>query len=57
MGSGSTIAAAEAQGINSIGVERFADYFEMATQAIPTLGRLAVATGTAQLDLLDLLDA
>jgi site-specific DNA-methyltransferase (adenine-specific) len=55
-GSGSTIAAAEAQGINSIGVERFVDYFEMSKQAIPKLARLAVGTDTTQLNLLDLLN-
>ena len=55
-GSGSTVAAAEAQGISSIGVERFVDYFEMGKQAIPKLARLAVETDTTQLNLLDLLD-
>src|SRR5215213_2369834 len=55
-GSGSTIAAAEAQGINSIGVERFADYFEMSKQAIPKLARLTVEKDTTQLNLLDLLN-
>jgi site-specific DNA-methyltransferase (adenine-specific) len=55
-GSGSTIAAAEAQGINSIGVERFVDYFEMGKLAIPKLARLAVETDTTQLNLLDLLE-
>jgi site-specific DNA-methyltransferase (adenine-specific) len=56
-GSGSTIAAAEAQGISSIGVERFADYFEMGRQAIPKLARISVETDTTQLNLLDLLDS
>ncbi len=56
MGSGSTIAAAEALRITSIGVERFADYFEMSKQAIPQLARLAVETNAEQLELLDLLD-
>ena len=55
-GSGSTIAAAEAQGINSIGVERFVDYFEMGKQAIPKLAQLAVETDTTQLNLFDLLN-
>ena len=55
-GSGSTVAAAEAQGISSIGVERFVDYFEMGKQAIPKLARLAVETDTTQLNLLDLLE-
>ncbi|HEX4128475.1 MAG TPA: DNA methyltransferase [Pirellulales bacterium] len=37
MGSGSTIAACESLGIESIGVERFRDYFDMAKAAIPKL--------------------
>lgn len=37
MGSGSTLAAAEAQGIQCIGVERFQDYYDMALAAIPAL--------------------
>jgi site-specific DNA-methyltransferase (adenine-specific) len=56
MGSGSTVAAAEAQGVSSIGVERFVDYFEMGQQAIPRLAHLAVETDAAQLNLFDLLE-
>lgn len=56
MGSGSTVAAAEAQGIHSIGVERFANYFEMGKQAIPNFANLTVETDTTQLNLLDLLE-
>lgn len=37
MGSGSTIAAAEVLGLQSVGVERHKDYFDMAANAIPTL--------------------
>ncbi|MBF0556392.1 MAG: site-specific DNA-methyltransferase [Nitrospirae bacterium] len=37
MGSGSTIAAAEAMGLHAIGVERCLDYFNIATMAIPKL--------------------
>lgn len=37
MGSGSTIAAAEALGYDSIGVERYRDYFDIAKNAIPKL--------------------
>lgn len=37
MGSGSTIAAAEAVGVQAIGIERYRDYFEMAIDAIPRL--------------------
>lgn len=56
MGSGSTIAAAEAQGIASVGIERYSDYFEMATQAIPSLSRLRVKADGDQLSMLDMLD-
>ena len=37
MGSGSTIAAAEAIGSHSIGIERFFDYYELSCTAIPKL--------------------
>jgi site-specific DNA-methyltransferase (adenine-specific) len=40
MGSGSTVAAAEAIGAQCIGVERFADYYEMSRVAIPQLAAL-----------------
>jgi site-specific DNA-methyltransferase (adenine-specific) len=40
MGSGSTIAACEAQAISGIGLERFADYFALAQQAVPRLAGL-----------------
>ncbi len=43
MGSGSTIAAAEALGISSVGVERLADYFRMASKAIPRLRDIEVS--------------
>ncbi len=39
MGSGSTIAAAAACGLNSVGIEIDCDYFFMATRAIPLLAR------------------
>ncbi len=54
MGSGSTLAAAEAVGLQSIGIERFAHYYELSKRAAPELARLTVDTGTAQLALLDL---
>ncbi len=37
MGSGSTVAAAEAAGLSCVGVERYRDYYEMARTAIPQL--------------------
>jgi len=40
MGSGSTVAAAEALGLHSIGVERYLDYFEMSRVAIPKLAAI-----------------
>jgi site-specific DNA-methyltransferase (adenine-specific) len=41
-GSGSTLAAAEAVGYTSIGIERDAAYFSMACEAIPKLARYAL---------------
>lgn len=55
MGSGSTIAAAEAQGIESVGVERYADYYELSRQAIPQLAHLAMSAAPEQLSFLDLM--
>jgi len=40
MGSGATIAAAEAIGLHAIGAERHPDYFSMAAKAIPALAGL-----------------
>ena len=40
MGSGSTIAAAEAMGLRAIGAERQLDYFSMAAKSIPALAAL-----------------
>jgi hypothetical protein len=42
MGSGATVAAASACGLQSIGLEIDAEYFEMAERAIPKLNRLRV---------------
>jgi site-specific DNA-methyltransferase (adenine-specific) len=56
MGSGSTVAAAEALGLQCIGIERFVDYFEMSMAAIPDLACLDVAGNAQQLDMLDLID-
>jgi site-specific DNA-methyltransferase (adenine-specific) len=42
MGAGATIAAAEAIGYRSIGIERSPDYFAMAKTAIVPLAKLRV---------------
>ena len=42
MGSGSTLAAAQAMNLCAIGVERFADYFDASEQTIPALANLPV---------------
>ena len=47
-GSGSTLAAAEAVGYDSIGVERDAEYFALAVQAIPRLAAMPVPAGQAR---------
>lgn len=44
-GSGSTLAAAEAVGYDSIGLERDHQYFELAKTAIPNLATIAVDAG------------
>jgi site-specific DNA-methyltransferase (adenine-specific) len=49
MGSGATVAAAEAQGMQCIGVERYRDYFELARDAIPRLAGLGLP-GPARAD-------
>jgi site-specific DNA-methyltransferase (adenine-specific) len=43
-GSGSTLAAAEAVGYNSVGLEKDKKYFEIAKSAIPTLSELECAS-------------
>ncbi|WIG58807.1 MAG: DNA modification methyltransferase [Ktedonobacterales bacterium] len=53
MGSGSTVAAAEAMGVHCVGVERFADYYDMSRTAIPRLAALKPRT-EAQAELADL---
>ncbi|OOV35700.1 DNA methylase [Candidatus Synechococcus spongiarum LMB bulk15N] len=42
MGSGSTVAAAEAVGYRSVGVERYSDYYELAGEAVPRLHALPI---------------
>jgi len=49
MGSGSTVAAAEAVGYSCIGIERYEEYYVMSQQAIPALAHLN--TREAQLSL------
>ncbi|MEQ1607219.1 MAG: DNA methyltransferase [Pyrinomonadaceae bacterium] len=46
MGSGSTIAAAEAIGVSAIGIERFVDYYVKSRVTIPKLMRLYPNDGT-----------
>jgi site-specific DNA-methyltransferase (adenine-specific) len=41
-GAGSTLAAAQALGYSSIGIERDAQYFQIAREAIPQLAALRV---------------
>lgn len=45
MGSGSTVAAAEAVGVRCVGVERYADYYEMSRRAISQLAAINLADG------------
>ena len=52
MGSGSTIAAAEAVGYNSIGIERYDDYYKMAKNSIVDLSSLYPLEKEEQLKLL-----
>ncbi len=42
MGSGSTVAAAEAVGVSCIGIERYTGYYEMSRTAIPKLAALNI---------------
>ena len=44
MGSGSTVAAAEAVGYRSIGIERVPDYFAMSRKAVPALAKIDAQT-------------
>jgi site-specific DNA-methyltransferase (adenine-specific) len=45
-GSGSTLAAAEAVGYRSIGIEKDAHYFEIAEESIPELAKLRIGLAT-----------
>lgn len=51
MGSGSTVAAAEAIGYHSIGVERYEAYYTSSQQSIPTLASLGVREAQLSLSL------
>lgn len=51
MGSGSTVAAAEALGYTCIGVERHEEYYQMARRAIPKLARLITGEAVLALNL------
>ena len=51
MGSGSTVAAAEAVGYRSIGIEKYKSYYELASNAIAPLSRVAVARDQFGLEL------
>lgn len=44
MGSGSTIAAAEAVGYSALGIERYPEYYKMSLNAIPQLAKLTTST-------------
>ena len=48
MGSGSTLAAAEAVGLSCVGLERHEEYYEMASAAIPKLAALKVEGSASQ---------
>jgi site-specific DNA-methyltransferase (adenine-specific) len=45
MGSGSTIAAAEAMGLHAIGAEKYLDYFNLAVRAVPELAKIGQKNG------------
>lgn len=51
MGSGSTVAAAEAQGLHSVGVEVNPEYFQVALEAVPALAGLPVERQLSQVSL------
>jgi site-specific DNA-methyltransferase (adenine-specific) len=51
MGSGSTVAAAEAQSVTCIGVEKHSDYFELAQRVIKRLSLVPVDRDQIKLEL------
>ena len=54
MGSGSTVAAAEALGLRCIGIERYPGYYAMSKKAIPKLASMPIENSTLQPALFDL---
>jgi site-specific DNA-methyltransferase (adenine-specific) len=51
MGSGSTVAAANALGLQAVGVERYADYYELSRRAIPKLAAVSTQNVSIQEEL------
>jgi site-specific DNA-methyltransferase (adenine-specific) len=49
-GSGATIAAAEALGISAIGIERYQDFFDLASNAVPSLAHISLKAQNAVID-------
>jgi site-specific DNA-methyltransferase (adenine-specific) len=49
MGSGSTVAAAEAVGYECIGVERYDDYYSMAVSAVPHLAAIRAGSKSSEI--------
>jgi site-specific DNA-methyltransferase (adenine-specific) len=56
MGSGSTIAAAEAMQVNAIGVELFNNYYELSRKAIPQLAQIKIQQDEPLMTQLSLLE-
>lgn len=50
MGAGSTVAAAEALGLQAVGVERHAEYYQLAIKAIPRLSVLKITGPQLRMD-------
>lgn len=53
LGSGSTVAAAEALGLSAIGIERYADYFDKSKSAIPKLASIPLGSNQAELPMVE----
>ena len=50
MGAGTTLAAAEAVGYKSVGVERYEDYYDVALQSVPLLSGVPATGGARPLE-------